>query len=84
MARTEPPKIAFGRTLRRYRLALGMSQEALASLADLDRTYISSCERGLRNVSLETICRLAAALGIPPSSLLDFERLDSSKGCQKV
>lgn len=70
----EDPKVAFGRTLRRRRLACGLSQEVLASLAGLDRTYISSCERGLRNVSLETICRLANALGIGPSALLDFDR----------
>ncbi|WZB74217.1 helix-turn-helix transcriptional regulator [Achromobacter insuavis] len=47
-----------------------MSQEELALRAGLDRTYVSSCERGKRNVSLETIVKLAEALAVPPSLLL--------------
>lgn len=47
-----------------------MSQEALALAAGLDRTYVSSAERGKRNVSLITIHRFAAALGVPPDELL--------------
>jgi transcriptional regulator with XRE-family HTH domain len=64
------PKAAFGRRLRELRLAGGLSQEALADAAGLDRTYVSSCERGKRNVSLQNIYRLARALGVPPEDLL--------------
>lgn len=64
------PKVTFGRRLRELRSARGLSQEALADAAGLDRTYVSSCERGRRNVSLENICRLASALGVKPEELL--------------
>jgi transcriptional regulator with XRE-family HTH domain len=57
-------KIAFGKNLRRLREKRGVSQEALANDAGLDRTYVSSVERGRRNVSLENIGRLAKALNI--------------------
>ncbi|HKC63081.1 MAG TPA: helix-turn-helix transcriptional regulator [Pyrinomonadaceae bacterium] len=57
-------KIAFGKRLRELREAKGMSQELLAHEAELDRTYVSSVERGQRNISLENIERLAIALGV--------------------
>lgn len=60
----------FGLRLRELRLARGLSQESLAELAKLDRTYVSSCERGHRNISLENIYRLASALGVEPAELL--------------
>lgn len=52
------------------RLAAGISQEELAARAGLHRTYISSIERGARNVSLENIFALARALGCDPRDLL--------------
>lgn len=64
------PRIVFGQRLRELRLAAGVSQEALAASCGLDRTYVSSCERGHRNISLINICLLADALGVSPSSLL--------------
>ncbi len=60
----------FGNCVRNSRLALGLSQEKLAFDCGLDRTYISSVERGKRNVSLINIYRLAGALGIPATELL--------------
>ena len=60
----------FGDRLRTSRLALGLSQEKLALDCGLDRTYISSVERGKRNVSLLNIHKLAAALGIQAAELL--------------
>ncbi len=48
-----------------------MSQEALAGLAGLHRTYVGSLERGERNVSLLNIYRLAKALRCTPAALLD-------------
>jgi transcriptional regulator with XRE-family HTH domain len=63
-------KELFGQRLRELRQLRGLSQEELAAEAGLDRTYISSCERGKRNVSLENIYRLAAALDVEPHELL--------------
>ena len=60
----------FGDRLRTSRLTLGLSQEKLALDCGLDRTYISSVERGKRNVSLLNIHKLAAALGIQAAELL--------------
>lgn len=60
----------FGLRLRELRMRLGVSQEGLAELADIDRTYVSSCERGRRNIGLENIVKLAKALNCPASELL--------------
>jgi len=59
-----------GNNLRAQRLKAGLSQEALAQLAELDRTYVGSVERGERNISLLNIVKLAKALGIPATNLL--------------
>jgi transcriptional regulator with XRE-family HTH domain len=64
------PRILFGRNLRRLRLALGISQEELGFRANLDRTYVSSVERGHRNISIENVFRLASALECDPRELI--------------
>ena len=64
-------RVAFGRRVRSIREAGGLSQETLAERSGLHRTYISSLERGHRNVGLDNILRLAAALGVQPSELLE-------------
>lgn len=76
----DDPKIIFGRRLRELRLASGLSQEALADIAGLDRTYISGCERGRRNVSLENIYRLSKALGVTPAALISADASHAGKG----
>ena len=63
-------QVRFGTRLRSIRLERGISQEKLAELADLHRTYVSSIERGERNVSLVNIERLAAALGVSMAELM--------------
>ncbi len=63
-------KTVFARNVRRLRTAAGLSQEELAARAGLHRTYISSVERGQRNVSLENIGALASGLGSDPRDLL--------------
>ncbi|KAA5930307.1 MULTISPECIES: helix-turn-helix domain-containing protein [Pantoea] len=61
---------AFGQNICQLRKELKLSQEQLAERAQLDRTYVSSVERGQRNISLLNICKLAAALDVLPGSLL--------------
>lgn len=63
-------KKAFGEVLKEARTARGMSQDALAFASELDRTYISLLERGLRQPSLTTIFTLAAALGTTAEDLV--------------
>ena len=67
---------SFGNRIKKIRLEQGISQEQLGQLAELDRTYISGIERGLRNVSLINIDRLAAALNVEPAELLKFSEAD--------
>ena len=64
------PTDAFAKTLKEYRNAKKISQEELAAICDLDRTYISLLERGKRNPSLEMVFALAKGLGITPSTLI--------------
>ena len=57
-------RVSFGNQLRMVRTKKGISQEELGARAELHRTYVSSVERGERNVSLVNIERLAIALGV--------------------
>lgn len=66
----EKLKKTFGAALRYYRKEADLSQEKLAQEANLDRTFISMLERGLRQPSLITIFELAAILRIKPSQLV--------------
>ncbi len=61
---------SFGQSLARHRRAKELSQEALAEKADLDRTYLSDIERGVRNPGIRNVVLIAKALGIPASDLL--------------
>jgi transcriptional regulator with XRE-family HTH domain len=64
----------FGQNIRKQRSEQGLSQEALADKADLDSTYISGIERGVRNPSLLSIVRIAKALGTDLGSLFQGVR----------
>lgn len=73
MGRTDrrlPAAAEFGRRVRARREASGLSQMALADVVGLHFTYISSVERGERNISLQNIVRLAAALKMDPGELV--------------
>ena len=56
--------------LRTHRTKLGITQEKLSELSELHQTYISDVERGLRNVTLDVVERLAAGLSMPSINLL--------------
>jgi transcriptional regulator with XRE-family HTH domain len=56
------PRVAFGRAIRRLRTARGLSQERLAEDVGIHRTYIGDVERGLRNIGLLNVDRIARAL----------------------
>ncbi len=57
-------KKKFGKNLKRLRIEKGLSQESLALLADLDRTYVPSIEKGERSVSIAVVEKLSKALHV--------------------
>ncbi|HEO1760255.1 MULTISPECIES: helix-turn-helix domain-containing protein [unclassified Pseudomonas] len=61
----------FAANVRRRRLELGLSQEELAEAAGVHRTYVGMLERGEKNVTIYNIERIAIALGVRPSALLE-------------
>lgn len=66
---------ALGSAVLKRRRTRDLSQEDLGEVAGVDRTYVSGLEAGRRNPTLETLLRLAAALGLPLSDLiLEAER----------
>ncbi len=69
MKKRNPFLIAFGLNVRRHREALDLTQEALAEKADLDQTYISGIERGLRNPGILNVGKLAKALRLTTAEL---------------
>jgi transcriptional regulator with XRE-family HTH domain len=60
---------AFGRNVARIRTEKGFSQDKLAEKADLDRTYLSGIERGVRNPGIKVVIRVARALGVTVDQL---------------
>ena len=71
--------LLFGATVRKYRKAAGLSQETLADLAEIHRTYIGGIERGERNPTLLMIHRLANALEIEPFKLLEIDSIKAAR-----
>ena len=68
--RVEHISTVFGQVLREQRLSRDLSQEELALAADVDRTFVSQMERGIRQPTITTLMKLAGALGIQPSTLI--------------
>ena len=62
--------VAFGQNVRALRKEKGLSQESLAALADIDRSYMGHIERGEKNITLTKIYQIADALAVKPSCLL--------------
>jgi len=65
--------ILVGKNVRKVRNNLGISQEELADICGLHRTYIGGIERGERNLTVNTLQTLANALNVPPELLLSRE-----------
>lgn len=71
----------FAVNVKRYRLERGLSQEKLAELSGLHRTYISSIERELRNISIDNVENIANALRVDPYLLfIDTEKDGEENG----
>jgi len=71
-AKHHPALKKVGARLKELRLAKGVTQEALAHAADLERAYVSGVERGQFNVSVNALGRLADALRVPLRELFQF------------
>ena len=70
MKEKHPALVKMGENLRRAREARQLTQEQLAEKAEMDPTYISGIERGVRNCSVLSLLRVAKALGIQAAKLL--------------
>ncbi len=68
--RKQPALIAFGDAVRRVRASGGISQEELAHRAEIDRAHIGNIERGLSNITLMNLLKVAAALDVTAADLL--------------
>lgn len=68
----EADLIKFGEKVRAFRKMTNLSQEELASLAELHRTYIGMIERGEKNITLLNILKISKGLGIKPAQLMDW------------
>ena len=64
-------RIKLGKQLRKLRKEEGLSQEELGFKAKIHRTYVGSIERGEQNISVDNIHKLAKALHVSPSKLLE-------------
>jgi transcriptional regulator with XRE-family HTH domain len=69
----DPRLVAFGERVRKLRKEKGLSQEALADLAGIERSYMGHIERGDQNITLIKIFQIAEALEMSPAYLIDNE-----------
>ncbi len=69
MPRRDRTLTTFGKNVCRFRTQKGFSQDKLAEKANLDRTYVSGIERGVRNPSITVVIKLARALGVTTDQL---------------
>jgi transcriptional regulator with XRE-family HTH domain len=65
-----PELVALGEAIRAVRLEIGLSQEALALSAEIDRSYVGGIERGEHNLALVNILKLARCLGLSGEQLM--------------
>lgn len=77
--RQQPPcraQLVFAANVKRTRKVRGYTQQELADLAQLESSYISSVERGLRNITISNMERIADALGVTISDLVSESRTE--------
>ena len=72
-------KIKFGLRLRELRKARNISQEELMAATGIHRTYLSEVERGIRNISIVNVEKLARALHVDAMEMFDFRKVSSTK-----
>lgn len=73
----------FGANVRRYRVSLNISQEALGVRMGVDRAYVSAIERGVQNVTLLSMWEVAQALGVRPAALLVEDVVIEADGAEQ-
>lgn len=66
----DPALVSLGMAVRAARMEMGLSQEALADAAEVDRSYMGGVERGEHNLSVMRLLKVCAALRLSPSALL--------------
>lgn len=71
MDETDKSLELLGRKIRKLRQEQGLSQEAFAYVADIDRSYIGQIERGERNIAFSNMLKIARALGVKVSDLAE-------------
>jgi len=76
--------VQLGQAVRHFRKAIGFSQEDLADRTEIHRTYIGGIERGERNPTFLMIIRIARALEVSASELLQLTEAIANEGGQKV
>jgi transcriptional regulator with XRE-family HTH domain len=68
----DDPRVLFGMRVAYLRKQIGWSQEKLSLETGIARSYLGGVERGQRNISLINICRIAEALSVQPSELMQL------------
>jgi len=71
MKSKSPLLVRLGSNIRALREQKDLSQEQLALVSELDRTYIGGVERGERNIAVMNLCKIAFSLGVTPAQLLE-------------
>jgi transcriptional regulator with XRE-family HTH domain len=71
MSAKQKPRKVLGETIRSRRKSVGMSQEKLAEKADLHHNYIGELERGEKAATIDTLVKIAKALGVRVRDLVD-------------
>jgi transcriptional regulator with XRE-family HTH domain len=74
----------FGQRVKELRLQKNLSQERLANIAEIDRTYMTSLENGRRNVSLQNIEKVITALGVSVPEFFDAALFQNAKKKKKL
>lgn len=72
-------KVKFGLRLKELRKARKISQEELMAVTGIHRTYLSEVERGIRNISIVNVEKLARALDVDAMEMFNFRKVSNAK-----